>query len=121
MENQGKAREEDFNGSLSNSKDKPFFIPEGVSICWKISLKDRVRFLLASKGMTQNQLADLIEINKGTLSKIINDNWAPTSKIKLLMAKYVGVDSLILFGDKKYFLDYQESIKKVDKNEISKK
>lgn len=97
-------------------KDESFFLSSAVSECWKNSLKDRVKFLLAIKGRTQNQLADLIGINKGTLSKIINRGWIPTAKIKLLMAKYLEVDSLVLFGDLKYFTDYVETIK-VEKKE----
>jgi transcriptional regulator with XRE-family HTH domain len=94
-----------------NRKAKPFFIAERVSVSWKIPLKDRIQFILDMKGMIQQELADLIGVNKGTMSKIINGLWIPTAKIKLLMGKHLGVDSLVLFGDQKYFLDYQETIK----------
>lgn len=95
-----------------DSRGKPFFLHEGVSVCWRIELRDRIQFLLASKGMTQNQLADEIGINKGTLSRIIHSDWMPTAKIKILMGKILGVDSLVIFGDRQYFLDYQKTIKK---------
>lgn len=92
---------------------KTFFLSEGVSPMWKITLKQRVQFLLASKGLTQNSLAEQIGITHGTLSKIINGFWSPTAKIKLLMSRCLDVDSLVLFGDSQYFLDYQKSIKKL--------
>jgi len=94
--------------------DNSFFIKEDVSACWKVPLGERVKFLLAIKGKSQNWLADKIEINKGTLSKIINGFWSPTFKIKLLMAEKLGVDSLVLFGDLEYFKDYQKSIRKIE-------
>lgn len=85
-----------------------------VSACWKVSLHDRVEFLLSIHGKTHRWLADEIGVNKGTISKIINGWWSPTVKIKLLMAEKLGVDSLVIFGDKEYFLDYQKSIKKLE-------
>ena len=100
--------------NIDNTSSQNFFLNEGVSPMWKITLKQRVQFLLASKGLTQNKLAEEIGINHGTLSKIINGDWSPTAKIKLLLSNYLGVDSLVLFGDKEYFLDYQKSIKKVE-------
>ena len=93
------------------SESSPFFLKEGVSPMWKISLKQRVQFLLASHGKSQNWLADEIGINHGTLSKIMNGWWIPTAKIKLLMSEKLGVDSLVLFGDAQYFKDYQTSIR----------
>lgn len=96
----------------SNTSKPDFSLTSEVSVCWKIPLKDRVKFLLASKGMTQSEYADLIGINKGTISKILNGFWTPTSKIKILMGKHLGVDSLVLFGDQQYFLDYKLTIQK---------
>ena len=102
---------------MQMSPIKPFFLSSAVSECWKHTLKDRVKFLLAIKGLNQTWLANEIEINKGTLSKIINRDWIPTAKIKLLMAEHLGVDSLVLFGDLKYFTDYVETIKKNEERE----
>ncbi len=102
-----------FSKEINHSKDSGFFLKVGVSPMWKITLKERVQFILASKGMTQNQLAELVGINHGTLSKVINLDWSPTAKVKLLMAQNLGVDTLVLFGDQDYFLDYQKSIKKM--------
>ena len=73
------------------NKDTPskFKLNEGVSRMWRITLKQRVQFLSASRGWTQNYLADLIGITHGTLSKILSKDWLPTAKIKLLMAKHL--------------------------------
>lgn len=101
------------------NKQSPFFLNEPVSQSWetKLSLKDRIQYLLLQRGMTQNDLADAIGVNKGTISKVVHEEWVPTSKIKILMAKKLEVDSLIIFGPKQYFLDYVKSFKKnEDKN-----
>ena len=94
-----------------NISNKTFFIPEGVSPCWKLSLKERVDFILSLTGNTHSWLADEVGINKGTLSKVLNGSWIPTAKIKLLISQKLNVDSLVLFGDQEYFLDYQKTIK----------
>ena len=115
---QNKQKNKGGNRNLNNSTENPFFIKECVSECWKISLSERVKFLLSIKGKTQNWLADEIGINKGTLSKIINCSWSPTFKIKLVMAEKLEVDSLVLFGDAQYFKDYQKTIQKININEV---
>lgn len=95
---------------MKNNTENTFSLHHAVSPMWSISLKQRVKFLLAIKGMTQNSLADSIGINHGTLSKIMSKQWIPTARIKLIMAKKLGVDSLVLFGDSPYFEDYRKTI-----------
>tara|TARA_Y100000034_G_C6820301_1_gene369370 strand:- start:372 stop:686 length:315 start_codon:yes stop_codon:yes gene_type:complete len=103
---------------MNDSIKKPFFLKSAISPMWKHNLRDRVRFLLASKGKSQNWLADQVGINHSTISKILSRDWIPTAKIKLLMAQHLEVDSLVLFGDLKYFEDYVLTIKKnPDKDE----
>ena len=117
MDSDFSIKKEQESTDLHSSSTNNFFLNEGVSPMWKITLKERIQFLLASRGLTQNKLAEEIGINHGTLSKIINGNWSPTAKIKLLLSKFLEVDSLVLFGDKEYFLDYQKSIKKMERGE----
>lgn len=105
---------------MSHTTERDFSSIGEVSQDWKISLRDRFRFLLFSRGMSANQLADDIGINKGTLSKIINGWWIPTAKLKIVISEKLGVDSLVIFGDQQYFLDYQKTIrsqKEAGKNE----
>ena len=66
------------------------------------------------QGMSQNKLADLVGINKGTMSKIVNGDWSPTSYVKIRMSKILEIDSLVLFGDSKYFQDYEEHYLKIE-------
>lgn len=96
---------------MVNYSTKDISSPDDVSACWKLTLKDRVRFILAIKGKRDSWLADEVQINKGTLSKILNGWWQPSSAIKIRIAQVLGVDSLVLFGDKQYFLDYQRTIR----------
>lgn len=97
------------------SKDTPLFLIDGVSTCWKHTLLERFRFILSMKGMTFTDLADEVEINKGTLSKIANGQWYPTAKVKILIGKALGCDSLILFGDDQYYLDYKKTFEVIER------
>ena len=102
----------------SISPSSSFFNSLDVSACGDIVLKDRVRILLLRKKLSQNQLADKIQINKGTLSKILNGHWAPTTYVKLKMSEVLDCDSLVLFGNKQYWADYERTYK--DLKESSK-
>lgn len=95
------------------NKDTNFFLTGEVSDSWKPTIKliDKVRFLLLAKGMSQNDLADEVGINKGTLSKILHGDWIPSSQVKVKLSRALDVDSLVIFGDEEYFTDYQKSIK----------
>jgi len=95
---------------MINNTQRDFNTIGEVTQSWKIPFKDRFRFLLLCKGLTASDLADEIGISKSTISKIMNGWWIPTSAIKIKMAQILGVDSLVIFGDQQYFLDYQKTI-----------
>jgi len=86
---------------MADDIKKDFSAIKDVSGCLDIQTKERLRVLLLKEGLTQNELADRVGISKGTMSKISNGDWIPTSRIKLRMAKELGVDSLVLFGASK--------------------
>ena len=104
-----------------NNTTEPFFLKVSVSPSWetKLKLKDRLQYLLLQKGISQNQLADAVGVNKGTMSKIMHEVWEPTSKVKISMAKVLGVDSLIIFGPQQYFLEYQKSFVKIEEEKCN--
>jgi len=104
----------------SNPKGEPFFIAEGDSVCLDVRLKDRFKILLRRKGISQNQLADLIGINKGTMSKIVNGDWTPTSQLMIKIAQNLDCDSAVIFGDQKYWLEWRDKIgyPKEEKGEV---
>jgi len=91
--------------------DKNFFLTQDVSACCDIKLRERVRVLLLRLGKTQNWLADMCSVNKGTMSKIINGYWLPTSLVKLRMAQALQVDTIVLFGHTQYWRDYTKTFK----------
>lgn len=93
-----------------NSKSKPFFITKDVSVHSEITLKDRARVLLLRKGISQNKLADEIGIGIGTMSKIVNEEWKPTSMIMIRIAHVLECDSLVLFGPKEYWYEWLLSV-----------
>ena len=94
--------------------EKSFFIADAVGDSLHIPVRDRVRVLLLKNGISQNQLADKIGINKGTMSNIVNEDWRPTHYVKISMAEILGCDSLVIFGDTKYWEEWTESYKKIN-------
>ncbi len=87
-----------------------FTFNSGISVRLEVRLKDRFKILLRRKGISQNELADLIGINKGTLSKIVNGDWTPTSQLMIKIAQHLDCDSAVIFGDQKYWLDWNDKI-----------
>ena len=103
---------------MINSSDKNFFLTKDISVHSDIALRDRFNLLLLRKGMSQNQLANKIGIAIGTMSKIANGDWTPTSQIKIRISEILEVDSLVIFGAKEYWAEWRNKIgypKKVDK------
>lgn len=95
---------------MSNTTKKDFSSLKDIAVHKEISLKQRVQILLFRKGMSQNQLADEVGISTQTISKIVRGDWIPTSRIKLLMAKILECDSLVLFGGNGYWIEWREKI-----------
>ena len=91
-------------------QNNPFFITGAVSNRLDVRLKDRFKILLRRKGISQNELADLVGINKGTMSKIANGDWTPTSQLMIKIAEHLDCDSAVIFGDQKYWLDWNDKI-----------
>ena len=92
----------------TNSTPKNFFLNSGDSVRLDISVKDRVKILLRRKGISQNQLADRVEINKATMSQIVNGLWIPTSNVMLRIAAELDCDSIVIFGDTDYWKAWRE-------------
>lgn len=95
---------------MENTIPKNFSSIKDVSVHAEIPLKKRVQILLLRKGLSQNQLADEVGCGRGTMSKIVNNDWIPTSRIKIRMAKILECDSLVLFGGNGYWKEYREKV-----------
>ena len=96
--------------AIHNSTERNFFLIGKVSPRLDIPLKERVKFLLKCKGMSQNELADKVGINKGTMSKVVNGDWIPTSQVMMLIARELDVDSVILFGDTQFWKEWRTKV-----------
>ena len=94
----------------SNHKDKPFFIADGNSVRLDIPLKDRIKVLLLRKALSQNELAKEVEVSIGTISKIVNEDWIPTSKVMTKIAEVLECDSVNLFGDTQLQKNYIQEV-----------
>lgn len=81
-----------------------------ISGSLQIPLKDRIRVLLKVKNLSQNNLADECGLSKGTISKIVNGAWIPSSETMSKIAAVLECDSVHLFGDTKYWLKWREKM-----------
>ena len=102
---------------MENTTSKDFSSIKDVSVYSEIPLKERVQILLLRKGLSQNQLADEVGCGRGTMSKIVNNDWIPTSQIKIKMAKILECDSLVLFGGNGYWNEWRDKIGYPDQKE----
>lgn len=100
-----------FQLKMSNSSDKDFFLNRTPSVFCKTPLRERVKLLLLAKGENQEWLARVCSVNSGTISKILNGFWIPSSLLMMKMSKELGVDTLVLFGDEPYWKEYNEKIR----------
>jgi DNA-binding XRE family transcriptional regulator len=98
------------NLKQSNNPQHDFFLTKDISVHSDIPLRDRIRVMLLRKGMSQNQLADKVGVAIGTMSKIVNGDWAPTSQVKIRISEILECDSLVLFGAKEYWADYSKKM-----------
>jgi len=77
----------------------------------KIPLKHKIRVLLDAKSMSQNDLARETGLSKGTVSKIVNGEWWPSSDTMRIISESLGVDSSVIFGEEEYWLKWRDRIK----------
>lgn len=87
----------------SNSSDKNFLFPYNNSIRLETSRKDRFNVLLRRIGHSQNWLADEVGVSRGTMSKLVNGDWFPTSDVMTRICKILEVQSHALFGDSEHW------------------
>ena len=108
------SEKEDNSTKPSLSKDTNFFLVKGIKDTCNptISLRDKIRFLLLQKGISQNELATAVGVSGATISHITAHNWTPSSILKIKISRELGVDSLVIWGHENYFLDWQKGIQK---------
>ena len=94
---------------MNNSTEKDFFCKHGARVALGIPLKDRVRVLLLKLGRSQNWLAEQCSVSSGTMSQIVNEIWTPSSKLMIKMSSLLGCDSVVLFGDTRYWKNWREN------------
>ncbi len=93
-----------------NYSDKNFSIPSDDSVRLETLIRDRFRVLLNRLGRSQNWLADQVGISHGTMSKIANGDWFPQSQVMVRIANILEVDSVVIFGDSKYWKEWHDKI-----------
>ncbi len=80
-------------------KGKDFFLPQRDSVRLETPRIDRIRTLLHRIGKSQNTLADEVGISRGTMSKIANGDWFPSSDLMIKICEILDCPSVAVFGD----------------------
>jgi DNA-binding XRE family transcriptional regulator len=96
---------------MDNTSDKNFFIPVRDVVRLETPIRDRFRVLLSRIGRSQNWLAGQCEVSNGTMSRIANGDWFPSSPLMIKICETLDVDSSALFGDSKYWKEYSDKIR----------
>lgn len=80
------------------NKDSSFFVKEGVSICKKsLTPKQVVLSLCRVKNWYLSDLAREIGVQRQSLNHYLNGRWTIPTRIKVLIAEKLGVDSSIIW------------------------
>lgn len=110
-----KARDEGFNNSLSNSKDKPFFIGEAVGKRGREYIETAFDVLILKKGDRPFDWYQdpSISIDKSDASKIRRGLIIPPLWLRLKISAYFDVDSTTIwrFEDMPYIREVLEKQK----------
>ena len=89
---------------------EPSSSPYDVKVALELPLRERVQVLLLRVGRTQNWLAEQCDVSHGCMSQIVNEKWKPSSRIMVCMAEALDCDSVVLFGEDKYWKSWNEKI-----------
>lgn len=92
------------------NEDKPFFIPQRDSVRLETPRKHRITTLLLRIGMSQNALADKCSISRGTMSKIANGDWYPSSNLMVKICKILETPTVVVFGDSLHWKNWNNKI-----------
>lgn len=101
---------EKINSKLSNDSNQNFFLAKRDSVRLDTPIRDRFNVLLRRIGRSQNWLAGEVGISNGTMSKIANGEWFPTSQVMSRIAEILEVDSVVIFGDSIYWKNWHDKI-----------
>ncbi len=96
---------------MDNSPKENFFLPVRDSVRLETPIRDRFRVLLNRIGRSQNWLADQIGLSRGTISKIANGDWFPSSQVMIRICEILEIDSSALFGDSKFWKEHSDKIR----------
>ncbi len=95
---------------MNKNTDNSFFIPVNTSVHLDTTLRQRFDTLLTRIGQSQNWLADQVGVSSGTMSKIANGDWFPSSKLMVKICKILEIDSVALFGDSIHWKKWSDKI-----------
>jgi DNA-binding XRE family transcriptional regulator len=99
----------DFKEEQDNSSGA-LSVTGGVVNRFDIPVKHRIKVLLERIGRSQNWLADKCDVSKGTMSRIANGEWFPSTTLMERICDVLDVQSHVIFGDSEHWKHYQENI-----------
>ncbi len=81
----------------SNSSDKNFFLNKGVKECKDTLLKERLKTLIHSKGLSEADFYNSIGLSRQYWYFISWGIWSCSIELKVKIAKALEVDSSVVF------------------------
>lgn len=105
-----KAGNSNDSSKLDNSTDSTFFCREGTRFSSETPLKNRYDILLRRIGLSQNKLAEKIEVSSSTMSYFANGIWIPSSETMIKICKILEVPTHVLYGDSPFWNRWHDSI-----------
>lgn len=100
------------------SLNKKFFLRNRDVVRLETPIKERFRVLLNRLGRSQNWLADEVGVSRGTMSRIVNGGWFPSSQVMIRISEILDCDSVSLFGDSQHWKIWHEKMIYDDKEEL---
>lgn len=89
----------DVSSIPSDTSSQNFFLDNGVEDCCYPHLKIIFKTLLLQKKIKQQELADHLQLDKAYISRMVNGRSIPPLRVRLKVAEFFGVDSVLIWRD----------------------
>jgi hypothetical protein len=87
----------DSEQEIAQNKDSDFFCVKGIENCCYPHLRNTFDVLLLQKKVKQQELADFLHLDKAYVSRMCNGLEIPPLRIRLKVAEFFSVDSVLIW------------------------
>lgn len=98
------------NSDVSNKTKTVKKITSSAVVRLDSPIRSRFDVLLNRIGMSQNKLGHELGISNGTISRIANGEWFPSTKLMTRICNILDCPSHVIFGDSKYWKNWNDNI-----------